>query len=136
MPRIKFIRDVDIKGASGPLGHEDRLHFDVGDVIDVTEESAAHFTSRGEAVLVEGVEAEPEPAAQDADPVTDDGEAGTSIDELPIDDKAKRALQAAGLHTVESLVAYRAEHGSLEPVKGIGKATDAEIVEAIALIQG
>lgn len=56
-----------------------------------------------------------------------------SIDVLALDASAERALRAAGLGTVRQLIEHAAAHdGSLIGVRGIGRATDVAIRQAIA----
>ncbi len=55
------------------------------------------------------------------------------VRDFDLDPHVIELLEGAGLDTWQKVADYRAKQGDLTAIKGIGKATDAEIVKALTL---
>lgn len=73
-------------------------------------------------------DAETDPVESDADQTNADQERPEYVAELDVDDRVKKLLSEAGIETTEQLADYE----DLTKIKGIGKATAKELLDAIA----
>lgn len=111
-----------------------------GDLIDLEEVPAGSretLCNHGWLVPVDEYQPDGAPSA-DSDETSEEGQStdwkATELASLDLPESVLESLEKVGVLTVADVLSYGAEHGDLQEIDGIGKASEKKLQEAIAAI--